>query len=229
LARAPGRVAARPSPGYRVGVPRGWPIVGWSALAVGAMCAALFATAGTGEEGLRVVIRATARTSVTLFTLAFVASALSRAWPTAASRWLVANRRYLGVSFAVSHLAHLLAILTLVGWSVRTFENTAGVVTGVAGGIGYLFVAAMAATSFDRTAAWLGPRRWRRLHTTGVYYLWGVFLATFAPRVLTAPAVYAAITFVLVAALGLRLCARTGVARDHVPDGAARTVRRRSR
>jgi DMSO/TMAO reductase YedYZ heme-binding membrane subunit len=210
-------------------VPKGWSIVGWSALMVGGMCAALLAVAGTGEEGLRVVIRATARTSVGLFTLAFVASALSRAWPTAASHWLAANRRYLGVSFAVSHLAHLCAILTLVGWSIRTFVNTAGVVTAVAGGIGYLVVAAMAATSFDRTAAWLGPRRWRRLHTTGVYYLWGVFLATFAPRVLTAPGVYAPITLGLLTALGLRLCVRTGAARDHVPEGAARTVRRRSR
>ena len=189
-------------------MPSGWSIVGWSALAIGVMCAGLLAAAGTGEEGVRVVIRATARTSVGLFVLAFVAAPLARAWPTAASRWLIANRRYVGVSFAVSHLAHLLALLTLVGWSIRSFFTTAGVATGVAGGIGYLFVAAMAATSFDRTAAWLGPRRWRHLHTTGVYYLWFVFFATFAPRAFAAPAFYATITLVLLAALGLRLGVR---------------------
>lgn len=172
---------------------------------MGGMCAALLAVAGVGEEGLRLVIRATARTSVTLFTLAFVASALVRVWPSAVSRWLRANRRYVGVSFAASHLVHLLAILTLVGWSTQRLFATAGFVTAVAGGIGYLFVAAMVATSFDRTAAWLGPRRWRRLHTIGVYYLWVVFVATFAPRVFTAPAVYATITLGLLAALGLRL------------------------
>ena len=33
------------------------------------------------------------------------------------------------------------------------------------GGIGYAFIIAMAATSFDRTAAAIGPRAWRILHT----------------------------------------------------------------
>src|SRR5262245_56222196 len=169
------------------------------------MCAVLLGMAGTSEDGLRLVIRATARTSVTLFLLAFVASSLVRVWPTPASRWLIANRRYVGVSFAVSHLAHLIAILTLVGWSTRALVTTAGIVTAIAGGIGYLFVAAMVATSFDRTAAWLGPRRLRLLHTIGAYYLWFVFVATFAPRAFTAPAVYATTTVALLAALGLRV------------------------
>jgi hypothetical protein len=40
-----------------------------------------------------------------------------------------------------------------------------------AGGLGYLFILLMAATSFDRTAAWLGPRAWNVLHTVGLYYL----------------------------------------------------------
>ena len=187
----------------------GWPIVGWSALAIGAMVAAFLANAGAGEDGLRLVIRATARTSVVLFTLAFVASALRRRWPTPATRWLLANRRYVGVSFAVSHLAHLLAILALTGWSVRGFFTKAGLVAGVFGGLGYVFIAAMASTSFDRTAAWLGPRRWQRLHTTGVYYLWFIFFVSFAPRVTAEQAlVYSPITLVLVAALALRLWPR---------------------
>jgi sulfoxide reductase heme-binding subunit YedZ len=183
----------------------GWPIVGWAALGVAAMVAALLASAGAGEEGLRLVIRSTARTSVVLFTLAFTASALRRRWPTPATRWLRANRRYLGVSFAVSHLAHLLAILTLTGWSVHEFFARAGLVTGVLGAVGYACIAAMVATSFDRSAAWLGPRRWQRLHTTGVYYLWGVFFATFAPRAVASPLLYGSITVVLLAALALRL------------------------
>jgi len=184
-------------------MPRGWPIVGFSALAVSAMCLLLLLYAGPGEDGLRLVIRATARTSAALFVLAFAASALWRLWPTAASRWLLVNRRYVGVSFAVSHLCHLLAILTLVG----LFSARAGLVTVVLGGVGYLVVAAMVATSFDRSAAWLGARRWQQLHTAGVYYLWGIFLATFAPRTPESPVLYGTITLMLVAALGLRLAA----------------------
>jgi sulfoxide reductase heme-binding subunit YedZ len=29
----------------------------------------------------------------------------------------------------------------------------------------------MTATSFDRTAAWIGPKAWRVLHTVGAYYI----------------------------------------------------------
>jgi DMSO/TMAO reductase YedYZ heme-binding membrane subunit len=51
--------------------------------------------------------------------------------------------------------------------------------TLVLGGIAYAFIFAMAATSFDRTAAWIGARRWKVLHTVGSYYIWLIFLRVF--------------------------------------------------
>jgi len=42
-------------------------------------------------------------------------------------RWMLANRRYLGVSFAVSHATHLLAIFALGGWSLAGVVARAGV------------------------------------------------------------------------------------------------------
>jgi methionine sulfoxide reductase heme-binding subunit len=167
------------------------------------MLATIAAVAGTDEAGIRVAVRATARTSVVLFTAAFVASPLARRWPGPATRWLLANRRYFGVSFAVSHLAHLLALLALAGWSGRRMVAAAGVPVLVLGGIGYAFVAAMTATSFDRTAAWLGPRRWHHLHTAGVWYLWTVFLVSFAPRIAES-ALYGPFVVLLAAAAALR-------------------------
>ncbi len=185
-------------------MPRGWSIVGWAALAVAAMIAIIVSLAGSDPDGIRMVIRATARSSALLFTSAFVASALRRAWPGPVSQWLLANRRYLGVSFAVSHLAHFLAILALAGWSFMRMAANAGPVVGLLGGIAYLFVIAMTATSFDRTAAWLGPRRWRALHTAGVYWLWGVFFVSFAPRAFTSP-LYWPFALGLLLAMGLRV------------------------
>ena len=190
----------------------GWPLVGWCAAVIASMSATLLAVAGTDEQGLRLVIRATARTSVVLFTLAFTASALRRRWPARATRWLLANRRYLGVSFGVSHFVHLLAILALTGWSVRGFFERAGLVAGVLGSLGYLLLAAMVATSFDATADWLGPTYWRRLHTSGVYYLWFVFFATFAPLTVHAPLLYGTFATLLVAALALRVLTPRAVA-----------------
>ena len=185
-------------------MPKGWPIVGWVALGLGVMCVAITALSGTDETAVRLVLRATARTSVVLFLLAFTASALQRTWPTPASRWLVANRRYLGVSFATSHFVHLMAILTLAGWSLARLVEMTAAGPLVLGALAYAFIAAMTATSFDRTAAWLGPRRWQRLHTVGAWTIWLVFTLTFVPLTLRS-VLYWPFALLLVAAPALRM------------------------
>ena len=152
----------------------GWWLVGWTALIVGAMSAAIVSAYGPTQAGMHGVLRATARTSLTLFLAAFVASPLRAAWPSRFADWLVENRRYLGVSFATSHTFHFAAIIGLT----RVSPESPPAVVVALGGLGFVFIAAMAATSFDTTAAWLGARRWKRLHTTGVYYLWIVFTLT---------------------------------------------------
>ncbi len=75
------------------------------------------------------------------------------------------------------------------------------------GGLAYVFLAAMTATSFDRTAAWLGPRAWKALHTAGVYYLWLIFFVTYLPR-LGQSVIYVLIVGLLVAAMALRVSRR---------------------
>ena len=157
----------------------GWPIVGWATLAVLAIVGAILAFAGTDEAGIRMVIRATARTSVVLFSLAFAASSMRRRWPNTATRWILRNRRQLGVSFAVSHLIHLMAIFALAGWTWTGFLANTPTLTLVGGGLAYVFIALMTITSFDRTAAWLGPPAWRKLHTTGSYAVWIIFAQNF--------------------------------------------------
>src|ERR1700741_1341877 len=53
-------------------------------------------------EGVRMVVRFTARTSLLFFCLAFSAAALARLWPNAWTKWQRRNRRYLRVPFAAS-------------------------------------------------------------------------------------------------------------------------------
>jgi hypothetical protein len=76
--------------------------------------------------------------------------------------------------------------------------------TAFAGGLGYLLLAAMTATSFDRTAAWLGPRAWSRLHTFGIFYLWFIFAFTYVGSAARDP-LAAGSLLVLLVALGIRL------------------------
>jgi len=160
---------------------------------------------GFTEAGVRVIIRATARTSLFLFLLAFSASSLRRLWQHPATAWLLRNRRYLGVSFAVSHFLHLGAIATLAKrWPHPFIEQSTEPLVVFGGGLAYVLIAAMVATSFDRSAAWLGPRRWRILHTVGNYYALIIFANSYVGRALVEPA-YLPALLGIVLALGLRV------------------------
>ena len=171
------------------------------AAAVTAMVAIILAM-DNGVEGARLAVRATARSSFALFLIAFTASSLVRLWPGDTTRWLLRNRRWFGLGFAWSHLLHLIAILWLFG-------NYAGQVpappmaTIVGGGIAYVFIAAMAATSFDGAVRWMGARNWQRLHKIGIWYIWIVFMTSYGKRAVVMPE-YIPPVLLLIAAAALR-------------------------
>lgn len=189
----------------------GWPILAASTALIASVSALLLVRRGADVEGLRAVVRFTARTSVLLFLGAFTASALARLRPSPATAWLLRHRRYAGVSFAASHAIHLAAIVAMARVAPDVFWRHTSMTTVVVGGIGYVLIAAMTATSFDRAVVWLGSRRWHTLHTVGVYYLWAVFVITYAAsgKLVTLIA--------LLAAFGLRMAARRLNAADRRP------------
>jgi hypothetical protein len=51
--------------------------------------------------------------------------------------------------------------------------------TQILGGIGFVFIAFMAATSNDGAVRTLGRARWSRLHRFFLYYLWFIITATY--------------------------------------------------
>lgn len=157
-------------------------------------------------EGVRMVIRFTARSSLMLFCLAFSAAALARLWPNAWTQWQRRNRRYLGLSFAASHAIHAVAIVAFAWMDPAGFAVATSAASYIFGGIGYAVIMAMSATSFDRTAALIGPRIWRMLHLAGGYYLWFQFMVSFGKRVPAMP-FYAAFLLPLLAVMALRLIA----------------------
>ena len=188
-------------------VVNGWRLVALTALALLA-CAALFwLMAPDPVTALRASIRLTARSSLLLFCLAFTASAAGARWPGAFTRWQRHNRRYIGLSFAVSHALHGVAIVAFAHIDPQQFAPNLKPGMLVPGAIGYAVILAMAATSFDRTAAWIGPVAWRRLHTWGSYWLWAQFVVAFGTRVPAMPA-YSAFVALLLGVLALRLAPR---------------------
>jgi DMSO/TMAO reductase YedYZ heme-binding membrane subunit len=170
------------------------------------MAGLVLETNGIDEPGVRALIRATARSSVLLFVLAFVARPLREVWRHDSSGWLLRNRRYVGLGFAISHALHGLALVWFATAHPEAYRADVATSTVVLGGIGFAFAAAMAATSNDASVRALGRRRWQGLHRTGIWWLFGVFFATFAGAFAGSPnAIYGTVSLVLLAALGLRI------------------------
>ena len=207
----------------RLAAARGFGLTLRIALVLTLASLALFASAGVSEESVRAWIRATARASVVLFLLTFVARPLRQLWRGGVAGWLLANRRYLGVSGAYAQLLHLGAIV----WLFQGFpgaEQAPDLATLIGGGLGFAFYFAMGLSSNDAAVAALGKRAWRTLHTAGAYWIWGIFAFTNWGVMRTALSgtlglghqlLYVAIQAALFAAMGLRIAARVRARATH--------------
>lgn len=191
-------------------------LVAATALGMAALCAAALALHGAGEEGLRTLARVTARVALVIFVAAYAAAPLRRAWRAPLSAWLLRNRRFVGLSFAVAHGFHALAVLAVALRLGDGFEYDPVSLAG--GATAYLFVALLAATSSDRAVAALGPARWRRLHRAGIHVIWSLFAFTQLPAMLHSP-LHFLLASLLVAAAALR--ANAAVARRRAPRSAS--------
>lgn len=182
----------------------GWRLTGVASAVLVLMVLIILGVQDFTVDGIRTTIRATARTSLLLFLPAFAASALVKLRPGATSRWLLRNRRYLGVSFAASHGLHAIAIIAFAIRDPLLFGEMTSTGTLISGGLAYLFIILMTATSFDRTVIWLGARNWRILHWCGAWYIALSFVVTNAKRTPDMPFYWLPVVLVLLA-IALRL------------------------
>jgi methionine sulfoxide reductase heme-binding subunit len=182
----------------------GWRLFAVLSLTLLALSIWIAGMRGFEVDGVRMVIRFTARSSLLFFCLAFSAAALARLWPSGWTRWQRRNRRSLGVTFAASHGIHAVAIVAFAVMDPAGYAAATSIASYIFGGIGYAFIIAMTATSFDRTAKALGARVWRRLHLIGGYYLLFQFTVSFGKRIPDMP-LYAMFLIPLVAVFALRM------------------------
>ncbi|GFE78066.1 hypothetical protein GCM10011487_00660 [Steroidobacter agaridevorans] len=202
----------------------GWSIVGAVAIALTLVVTMEAMMAGGPVEGVRGIIRATARSSFALFSLAFTASAACYFWPNAWTRWQLRNRRYLGVSFALSHFVHLLALFALGRIAPAELAAGTNAITWIFGGLAYVFIGLMTATSFDSTARLISPRAWSLLHTVGSYYIWLIFANSYLARAVSIPA-YIPAGALVIFTLGLRIAARVSRSRARLSPASLRPNR----
>ncbi|MEZ0054151.1 sulfoxide reductase heme-binding subunit YedZ [Mycobacterium sp. MAA66] len=188
----------------------GWRLTG-VLIAVIFSVATVLAVGIGGSSGARAALLLTGRTSLALFMLAFTAAALHQLWPNNLTSWIRRNRRYLGVSFAGSHAIHAIAIALLIAYAGThaippPFKHVSLQLGMLPLFAGYLCIVAMTATSFDRTAALIGPNTWHWLHLVGSYVIWADFAEAYGPRAIRDPAFIPAF-IIVAAALIIRLTA----------------------
>ena len=124
-------------------------------------------------EGVSSMIQLSVRYAVPWLYLAFAASSLQVVFPGPFSRWLLRNRKIIGLCFAAAMAWQLFFILWLVGIHTEYYVNDVYVLSdAVEGVLGYSFLIAMVLTSFKFGRSRLTPRQWKLLHTSGIYWLW---------------------------------------------------------
>ncbi|MDP3907133.1 hypothetical protein [Novosphingobium sp.] len=185
-------------------IPSQWPLLIGLVIGVAAMLIGL----GSGvlpTDGWELAARWTARVGFPIFLLVYLASSLARLWPGGWRAAVLRDRRFWGLGFAACHTVHLFALVMFL----KLGDETRGLETLIPGGLGYVVLYAMAATSTDGAMRKLGAN-WKRLHRVGIHYLWLIFTLSYAGRLMTAETRIVGVigTALALAALGLRLAAR---------------------
>ena len=152
----------------------GWPLFFIITLPMTAfMLAALWRFDIASPEGTSRMIQYSVRWAVPFIYLVVAASALPILVPGAFSRWLLRNRRYVGLVFAVAMAwqgAFIFVMSTV--YSAYYYDEVYYLRDELEGSSGYLFLAAMVITSFHFGRRHLSPSQWKVLHRSGVYFLW---------------------------------------------------------
>ena len=166
----------------RLYAPEGWTFFAWVAgftfLVI--LMLSMSVDLGTGP-GVVAMIRNSVRLSAPWLFLAFAASSLVTLFPSPATRWLMRNRRMLGLSFAAAMGWQLFFIF----WMLMGHWNFYLDVIHPLGGLftrlfAYGVLISLTVTSFSWPRRRMGPRAWRLLHKIGIYILWLAVWGTYA-------------------------------------------------
>ena len=146
------------------------------------------------------MLRVTARLAFALLLIAYLARPLKQLGVEGtALRWVLRNRRQVGLSMALAHTVHFGYVVAYL----QVSGEPLAVVTALFGGAAFVLMWLMAATSNNWSVAQLG-HYWKRLHTVGLHYLWLIFMQTFLSRALTGDPLYVGLIIAGLLALGLR-------------------------
>ncbi len=150
-----------------------WPLFWLLSVPVSLVMVVEFLETGLSAAGVAHLIPFSVRWAVPLIYLVTATSALYTLFPGPLSTWLIRNRKFIGFSFAVAMAWQGLFIgLMSIYYRDYYFDEIFLLRDELEGSTGYIFLAAMVATSFDFGRKRLSAKQWKLLHRSGVYFLW---------------------------------------------------------
>ena len=198
---------------------------GWSlfyliaGLTFAVICVGLVVIGVSTPEATVSMIRLSVQLASPWLFLAFVATALAQLFPVSFSRWLLRNRRYVGLSFAAGFgwqalfIAVLFALHSDYYW--QELHNTADLILRM---LSYLLLLALTVTSFFPVRRAMRPKDWRVLHLVGIWYFWAAIWVSYADTVLTGDTRVVAIVFVATGLLVLTVRLAAYLKKRSIPE-----------
>ncbi len=189
----------------------GWPLFFLIAgVTFAAMVTAFLLIGADSPEAAISLIRLSVQFASPWVFLAFVARPMTQLFPGNLSKWLLRNRRYLGLSFAAGFgwqavfIGVLLTLHNAYYW--EELHNDVDLLLRMAS---YVFLFALTITSFFPVRRKMRPEHWRWLHLIGIWYFWAAIWASYAPMAMSSDAKTIDVVYTVIGlvALVLRIAA----------------------
>jgi len=134
----------------------------------------------SAAAGVSDMIGFSVRFAAPIIFLVVAISSLQILFPGPVPVWLLRNRKYIGLCFAVA-MAWQGTFIAMMSNIHRDhyFENVFYLRDELEGSTGYLFLAAMVVTSFRFGSRLLSSQQWKVLHKTALYFLWAYPFSTY--------------------------------------------------
>ncbi|NNE16682.1 MAG: hypothetical protein HKN51_16990 [Saprospiraceae bacterium] len=130
------------------------------------------------EEGFRIQIRWSAKIAALIFSVTFATSDLHYFLNNNTTKFLLKNRPYIGFTFGLVHLYHLLTLIYLQ-YTFHPVFTLAKKSSLLGGGLAYIFLVLMMITTFPSIRNKLDPKNWKALHTMGSFWIWIIFFRSY--------------------------------------------------
>jgi DMSO/TMAO reductase YedYZ heme-binding membrane subunit len=126
----------------------------------------------TSPEDVSHMIGFSVRWAVPFIFLVAATSSLQKLFPGQLPMWLLRNRKYTGLCFAVAMGWQGMFIFMMTNFHRGYYHEEIFLLRDeLEGSTGYLFLAAMVVTSFKFGRRLLSAKQWRLLHLSGLYFL----------------------------------------------------------